>query len=107
MAPDTRGVVREQMDGDRRRVRDRADVVNVVSRRQQRVELAAAELLTLRDLEPRARWIAAIVEAAVDRFVLPAAIDSDQSPREMVVHRRRRTDRDDQREQASDPSSAR
>ena len=100
VAPDASSVVGEQMDRDRRDVRDRADVVDVVGRRQQRVALAAAEFLAPGDLQIRSRRIAAIVETTVDRLVLPSAIDPDQSPRQVIVHRRRRAGRHDEREQA-------
>ena len=74
--------------------------MDVVGWRQQRVELAAPQLLPLRDLELRQRRITAIVETAVDRFVLSAAIDADETPGEVIVDRRGRAGRHDEREEA-------
>jgi hypothetical protein len=45
-------------------------------------------------------WIASIVQTLIDGFVLPAAINTHESPRQMIVHRRRRASRHDEREEA-------
>src|SRR4051794_29663261 len=74
--------------------------MNVVERRQQRVELAWPRCLLSRDLERGFRFVVAIIDAAIDRFILDAAIDADQPPREVIVNRRLRAGRDDEREQA-------
>ena len=43
MPPDARSIVREQMDRNRRRVGDGLDEMNVVGRREQRVELTGPQ----------------------------------------------------------------
>src|ERR1044071_2795007 len=65
--------------------------MDVAIRRQQRVELPGADGELTRDLQRRLRLITAVVEPRVGRVELGAAINSDEAPGEMVVHRRRRT----------------
>ena len=61
--------------------------MNVVRRRNERIEVARHELVLLRNLELRPRRVAPVIEPAIDRLVLLAAIHPDQPPREMIVHR--------------------
>ena len=84
VAPHAAGVVGQQVDRDRRLGRGRAHAVDVVARREQRVEVAGRERARAR----RAR-VAAVV-ARVDLLVLGAAVEPDEAPREVVVDRRLR-----------------
>src|SRR5439155_11760692 len=59
---------------------------DVVGRRQERVEIAAAQRLLLRDLELGACRITSIVQSPIHRLVLPALIDAHEAPCQMVVH---------------------
>ena len=77
------------MDRHRRLGRRRADAMDVVARREQRVEVARPERAALGQLD-------ALV---VDLLVLGAAVEADETPGQVVVDRRRRARRDDQREQ--------
>src|SRR6185295_2061013 len=97
--PNTGCVVREQMNRDRRRFGDCLHEVNVVGRREERVEVAWSQCLTSRDLELRTARVASVVETAVDGFVLAATIDADETPREVIVDGRRGPGRHDEREQ--------
>src|SRR5207302_547633 len=54
--------------------------------------------LSFRNLQLRTRRIAAVVEPAIDRFVLTSAVDADEAPREVIVDRRRGEGRNDERE---------
>ena len=67
--------------------------MDVVARRQQRVEVAGPERAARDRSRPSSR--------GVELLVLAAAVQADQPPREMVVDRGRRAGRDDEREQAS------
>ena len=47
------------------------------------------------------RFVAAVVEAAINRFILDTAINADQSPRQVMARiGRLRACRDDEREEA-------
>jgi hypothetical protein len=73
--------------------------VNVVGGRNERIEVARVEYLLFRDLELCVRFVARVVEAAVDGFVLRSSVEADETPREMIVHRRRRAGGNHEREQ--------
>ena len=60
----------------------------------------ACTVCSLATCSDRLRFIASIVQPRVGRVELRAAIDADQSPREVIVHGRRRSWRHDEREQA-------
>src|SRR4051794_36274408 len=53
VAPDAASVVGEQVDRDRRLRGGRADAVDVVARRQERIEVAAPQLAALDQLQLR------------------------------------------------------
>src|SRR5689334_13981007 len=90
---DAARVVGEQVNRDRWRRRCGLDVMNVVERRQQRVELAVFDGLLTRDFECRLRFSPAIIDASIHGFIQNAAIDADQTPREMIVNWRLRARR--------------
>src|SRR5207247_6282684 len=92
VAPDAAGVVREEMNGDGGRGRRRADAMDVVARRNQRVEVARLEGASLHERE------LAVLER-VDLLVLRPAIEADEAPREVVVHGCLRAGRDDEAEE--------
>ena len=73
--------------------------MDVVARRQQRVELAGVHRLGPRHLQVGARGVGAVVHPPVDRLELAAAIDADEAPGQVVVHRRLGAGGDHQREQ--------
>ena len=73
--------------------------MDVVARRQQRVELAGVHRLGPRHLQVGARGVGAVVHPPVDRLELAAAIDADQAPGQVIVHGRLRAGGDHQREQ--------
>ena len=79
--------------------RRRLDVVNVVERRQEWVELAAFERLAFGDLQIRPGRIPSVVQSPVDDFVLDSAVDADQAPGQVIVHRRGGAGRHDEREE--------
>ena len=96
MAPHAAGVVREQVDRDRGLGRGRAHAVDVVGRRDQRVEVAGAERAAL--AQPQGA-----VLAGEDLLVLGPAVQADEAPGEVVVHRGlgpRRHDQAEQRQRA-------
>src|SRR5436305_722907 len=80
MAPDAPGVVREQVDRDRRLLGRGANAVDVVVRRDQRVEVARDEWPPLRQLELAAA-------PGENLLVLGALVEADEAPREVVVNR--------------------
>src|SRR5581483_1904835 len=85
-------VVGQQVDRDRGLGGGRANAVDVVVRRKQRVEVARGERAALRELE-------GAVPPGEDLLVLRAAVEADEAPGEVVVHRRLGPRRDDEREQ--------
>src|SRR5436305_5248206 len=93
MTPHAAGVVREQMNGHRRVRRRGADPVDVVARRDERVEVAGLEPASL----DQPQTGAAI--ALEDLLVLRSAVQTDEAPREVVVHRRLRLGGNDEAEQ--------
>src|SRR5438552_11570226 len=90
--PDAAGVVRQQVDRDRRLGGGRPHAVDVVARWDQDVEVARLECAMLDELE-RA------VPFRVDLLVLRAEVEADEAPGEVVVDRRLRAGRDDEREE--------
>jgi Tol biopolymer transport system component len=94
--PDAAGVVREQVDRHRRLRRRRPDAVDVVGRRDEGVEVARTERALLDELERAA-------PPGVDLLVLGAAVQADEPPGEVVVDRRLRRRRHDEREQRQRP----
>ena len=92
VSPHTAGVVRQQVNGHRRLRRRRAHAVDVVARRDERVEVARGERTPLGELE-------GAVPLRVDLLVLAAAVEADEAPRQMVVDRRLRGGRHDEREE--------
>src|SRR5437660_7261505 len=92
MSPDTAGVVRQEMDRDGRLRRSSADAMDVVRRRNERIEVARLERAALEEPEPG-------VTVRVDLLVLCAAVQADEPPRKVIVHRGFRTGRDDEREE--------
>ena len=100
MPPDARRVVGEQVDRDRRDVGDRrarsgCRRAAAAARRTRRCRRSACGA-TSRSARASS---AAVVQPAVDRLVLPAAVHADQAPGQVVVHGRLGARRDDQREQ--------
>src|SRR4051812_40315597 len=75
MTPDAPRVVRQQVDRDRRLRRRRADAMDVVARRQQRVEVAGHEGSALAQRER-----AAALRLGVDLLVLRAPVQPDEPP---------------------------
>ena len=92
VSPDAARVVRQQVDGDGRLGGRRPHPVDVVVRRDQRVEVARTERPALDELERAA-------SLRVDLLVLHAAIEADEPPGEVVVDRRLRAGRHDEREE--------
>ena len=92
MPPDAAGVVRQQVDRNRRAGRRRPHPVDVVARRDQDVELARAEGTPFDEFK---RALA----VRVDLLVLRAAVEADEAPGEVVVDRRFRIRRHDEREE--------
>ena len=92
VAPDAAGVVGEQVDRDRRLRRGRAHAVDVVGRRDEGVEVAGRQRAALDELD-------AVAALGVDVLVLGPAVEADEAPREMVVHRRLRAGGHDEREE--------
>src|SRR5437762_10330988 len=80
------------MDRDRVAGRGGAYTMDVVLRRQQRVEVAPLERARLGQPQPAGRRL-------VDLLVLRAPIEPDETPGEMVVHGRGGARRNDEREE--------
>ena len=59
--------------------------MNIVGRRQKRVELTGTEPSALCDSELGAGRVASIVEPLVDGFVLDASINTHETPGEVSV----------------------
>src|SRR5262245_30374371 len=85
--PYARCVVGEEMNGHGGCVRDRFHVVDVAVRRQQRIELSRLHRLLRSHSQNGFVLLAAIVKPRVGRVELRAAIDADETPRQMIVHR--------------------
>ena len=58
------------------------------------------EGLAVLDRERRPPLFLAIVEATINRFLLFAAVDADESPRQVIVHGRARARWDDEGKEA-------
>src|SRR5690606_12692341 len=85
VAPDTRGVIAQQVDGYGRFVGDRGHLMDVTGGRDECVELSGIGGELLLDLKERVPLVTAVVNTPVDRFGLPAPIDSDESPGKVVM----------------------
>jgi len=96
--PDAGGIVCEQMNRNRWCIGKGFNVVNVVGRRQQRIEFAGLQPSLARDFQLCACRIAAVIEAPVDGFILNAAVYADKTPGEMIMNGRSSAGRHDQRE---------
>ena len=66
---------------------------------QKREELAGLDLLLDDNFQCGALRIAAVIQTPIDRLALPAAIETDQPPGEVVMNRSRRAGRDNEREE--------
>lgn len=98
MAPDAGGIVSKQMNRNRRCIGNGLNIVNVVGRRQQCIELAGLQPSLPRDFQLCACRIPAIVEPPVDGFILNTAVYPDETPGEMIMNGRSSAGRHDQRE---------
>src|SRR3954452_20648757 len=76
VAPDAAGVVGQQVDRDRGVPRGRAHAVDVVGRRDERVEVAGRQRAALDELD-------AVAALGVDVLVLGPAVEADEAPGEV------------------------
>src|SRR5581483_12109360 len=93
VAEDATGVTREQVDRDRRLVGGRPHPVDVVLRREERVEVARLQ-------RSRPDALEAAGKRPVELLVLVSAIEADEAPRQVVVHGRHLPRRHDEAEEA-------